>query len=80
MHCTKCEITRLCRKGQHDYLCGGWEIPFCAGKDDVIIFVADGRFHLEVFMIANPELRGFRYDPYLGKLFLEEYECMIMRG
>lgn len=46
----------------------------CAGKDDVIIFVADGRFHLEAFMIANPELRAFRYDPYLGKLFLEEYD------
>ncbi|KAL3635804.1 hypothetical protein CASFOL_020351 [Castilleja foliolosa] len=45
-----------------------------AGKDDVIIFVADGRFHLEAFMIANPEIRTFRFDPYLGKLFLEEYD------
>ncbi|KAK6137256.1 hypothetical protein DH2020_029003 [Rehmannia glutinosa] len=45
-----------------------------AGKDDIIIFVADGRFHLEAFMIANPDIRTFRYDPYLGKLFLEEYD------
>lgn len=45
-----------------------------AGKDDVIIFVADGRFHLEAFMIANPDIRAFRYDPYMGKLFLEEYD------
>ncbi|KAL8536418.1 hypothetical protein ACS0TY_011870 [Phlomoides rotata] len=51
-----------------------------AGKEDVIIFVADGRFHLEAFMIANPELRAFRYDPYLGKLFLEEYDHEGMKG
>ncbi|XP_051137247.1 uncharacterized protein LOC127255643 [Andrographis paniculata] len=44
------------------------------GKNDVIIFVADGRFHLEAFMIANPTIKAFRYDPYLGKLFLEEYD------
>ncbi|CAA0820428.1 diphthamide synthesis DPH2 family protein [Striga hermonthica] len=50
-----------------------------AGKDDVIIFVADGRFHLEAFMIANPEIRAFRYDPYLGKLFLEEYDHQGMK-
>lgn len=52
----------------------------CAGKEDVIIFVADGRFHLEAFMIANPELRAFRYDPFLGKLFLEEYDHEGMKG
>ncbi|PIN17868.1 Diphthamide biosynthesis protein [Handroanthus impetiginosus] len=50
------------------------KLQACPGKDDVIIFVADGRFHLEAFMIANPEIRAFRYDPYLGKLFLEEYD------
>lgn len=44
------------------------------GIKDVIIFVADGRFHLEAFMIANPGIKTFRYDPYLSKLFLEEYD------
>lgn len=44
------------------------------GINDVIIFVADGRFHLEAFMIANPGIKTFRYDPYLSKLFLEEYD------
>ncbi|KAJ8761293.1 hypothetical protein K2173_001349 [Erythroxylum novogranatense] len=42
-------------------------------SETVLVFVADGRFHLEAFMIANPSIRAFRYDPYLGKLFLEEY-------
>ncbi|KAK9124435.1 hypothetical protein Sjap_014037 [Stephania japonica] len=46
---------------------------------DVAIFVADGRFHLEAFMIANPEIRAFRYDPYIGVLFLEEYDHKGMK-
>ncbi|KAK6912363.1 Diphthamide synthesis DPH1/DPH2 [Dillenia turbinata] len=49
------------------------------GCDDVLVFVADGRFHLEAFMIANPEIRAFRYDPYIGKLFLEEYDHAGMK-
>ena len=37
----------------------------------VLVFVA---FHLETFMIANLGIKAFRYDPYLWKLFLEEYD------
>lgn len=48
--------------------------------DEVVaIFVADGRFHLEAFMIANPNIRAFRYDPYIGSLFLEEYDHKGMK-
>uniref|UniRef100_A0A2P2JT88 2-(3-amino-3-carboxypropyl)histidine synthase subunit 1 n=1 Tax=Rhizophora mucronata TaxID=61149 RepID=A0A2P2JT88_RHIMU len=50
-----------------------------SGHETVVVFVADGRFHLEAFMIANPDIRAFRYDPYLGKLFLEEYDHHGMR-
>ncbi|KAI3890879.1 hypothetical protein MKW92_053270 [Papaver armeniacum] len=49
------------------------------GSADVVIFVADGRFHLEAFMIANPEIKAFRYDPYSGVLFLEEYDHKGMK-
>lgn len=56
---------------------------FCSdnngGTETVVVFVADGRFHLEAFMIANPGIRAFRYDPYIGKLFLEEYDHKGMR-
>ena len=38
---------------------------------DAFIFVADGRFHLESAMIANPSLPALRYDPY-GKSFTKE--------
>ncbi|KAG4967000.1 hypothetical protein AAZX31_12G034500 [Glycine max] len=53
---------------------GGGDIGEC-----VLVFVADGRFHLEAFMIANPGIRAFRYDPYMGKLFLEEYDHLGMK-
>lgn len=33
-------------------------------KGHVMLFIADGRFHLEAAMIANPFLRALRYDPY----------------
>ncbi|PSS01361.1 Diphthamide biosynthesis protein [Actinidia chinensis var. chinensis] len=45
----------------------------------VVVFVADGRFHLEAFMIANPRITAFRYDPYIGSLFLEEYDHKGMK-
>ncbi|KAI3703546.1 hypothetical protein L1987_73699 [Smallanthus sonchifolius] len=45
----------------------------------VLVFVADGRFHLEAFMIANPRIKAFRYDPYIGLLFLEEYDHKGMK-
>lgn len=40
---------------------------------DVVIYIGDGRFHLEAAMIANPKLRAFRYDPYEKKLTEEFY-------
>ncbi|KAL6985669.1 2-(3-amino-3-carboxypropyl)histidine synthase [Sarracenia purpurea var. burkii] len=52
----------------------------CFNNDEVVlVFVADGRFHLEAFMIANPKINAFRYDPYIGSLFLEEYDHKGMK-
>lgn len=58
--------------------CGGDNDDANSG-DAVLVFVADGRFHLEALMIANPGLRAFRYDPYIGSLFLEEYDHKGMK-
>ncbi|OTF75268.1 diphthamide biosynthesis protein 1-like protein [Euroglyphus maynei] len=41
---------------------------------NVIIFIADGRFHLEALMIANPELPAYRYDPYSKDMTREHYQ------
>ena len=38
---------------------------------DVLIFVADGRFHIEAAMMANPDLPAFRYDPFSCRFFSE---------
>eukprot|EP00960_Hanusia_phi_P051305 760716-Hanusia_phi.AAC.1 len=39
-----------------------------AEEVDALIYVGDGRFHLEAMMIANPSLPAFRYDPYRYQL------------
>ena len=50
--------------------------------DDVkaIVYVGDGRFHLESIMIANPRIPAFRYDPYEKKFTREFYGHEEMRG
>ena len=45
----------------------------------VMIFLADGRFHLEAAMISNPSLRALRYDPYSKTLTEEKYEIVQMK-
>eukprot|EP00270_Netrium_digitus_P018885 TRINITY_DN727_c0_g5_i1.p1 TRINITY_DN727_c0_g5~~TRINITY_DN727_c0_g5_i1.p1 ORF type:complete len:577 (-),score=141.07 TRINITY_DN727_c0_g5_i1:297-2027(-) len=45
----------------------------------ILLFVADGRFHLEAMMIANPALPTFRYDPYTRLMSREHYDHLGMR-
>lgn len=49
-------------------------------SDDVssLIFLGDGRFHLESIMIRNPQVTAYQYDPYSKKLTREEYAYDIM--
>ncbi|KAI0438694.1 putative diphthamide synthesis protein-domain-containing protein [Xylaria telfairii] len=42
-------------------------------KVDLILYLGDGRFHLESIMIHNPEIPAYRYDPYSRKLTRETY-------
>lgn len=51
-----------------------------ANKTLAMLFIADGRFHLEAAMIANPQLKAYRYDPYGKKLTIEEYENDKMKS
>ena len=50
-----------------------------SSSSDVMLFVADGRFHLEAAMMANPSLRALRYDPYSKTLTEEQYDHGQMR-
>ena len=38
----------------------GCTAPIIAESADAIVFVADGRFHLEAIMIANPDIPAYR--------------------
>ncbi|KXN87892.1 Diphthamide biosynthesis protein 1 [Leucoagaricus sp. SymC.cos] len=56
----------------------GCTAPFL--KDvDALIYLGDGRFHLESIMIANPTVPAFRYDPYSKKLTRERYDHQEMQ-
>ncbi len=47
---------------------------------DLIIYLGDGRFHLESAMIHNPTIPAYRYDPYSRKLTRELYDHKEMHG
>ncbi|KAK8230142.1 diphthamide biosynthesis protein 1 [Phyllosticta paracitricarpa] len=40
---------------------------------DLILYLGDGRFHLESAQIQNPHLPSYRYDPYSRRLTHETY-------
>jgi 2-(3-amino-3-carboxypropyl)histidine synthase len=55
----------------------GCTSPILTGVD-VLVFVADGRFHMESTMIANPELPAYRYNPYNKTFSIEKYDTQKM--
>jgi len=57
----------------------GCTAPRLADDVKAIIYVGDGRFHLESIMIANPRIPAFRYDPYEKKFTREMYGHEEMR-
>ncbi|KAK9804679.1 hypothetical protein WJX73_009622 [Symbiochloris irregularis] len=57
----------------------GCTAPTLPTRTDALVFVADGRFHLEAIMIANPTVAVFRYDPYARLLLREQYDHVGMR-
>jgi 2-(3-amino-3-carboxypropyl)histidine synthase len=58
----------------------GCTAPVLADAADALIFVADGRFHLEALMIRNPGVAAYRYDPYAKVLSREQYDTAGMLG
>ncbi|KAF5369865.1 hypothetical protein D9758_001273 [Tetrapyrgos nigripes] len=57
----------------------GCTAPKLGDDVDALIYLGDGRFHLESIMIANPRIPAFRYDPYSKKLTREQYNHVEMR-
>lgn len=56
----------------------GCTAPIIANVD-ALIYLGDGRFHLEAAMISNPKLKAYRYDPYEKKFTEEFYDHTVMR-
>uniref|UniRef100_A0A8D0GQ75 2-(3-amino-3-carboxypropyl)histidine synthase subunit 1 n=1 Tax=Sphenodon punctatus TaxID=8508 RepID=A0A8D0GQ75_SPHPU len=50
----------------------GCTAPRLAEGTSAIVYLGDGRFHLESIMIANPGIPAYRYDPY-SKVFSQEH-------
>jgi len=57
----------------------GCTSPKLPAETDAVIYIGDGRFHLESIMIANPRLTAYRYDPYNKVFSREHYDHDKMR-
>merc|ERR1740121_2734641 len=53
----------------------GCTSPVIDADVDAVVFVCDGRFHLESAMIQNPGVKGgfYRYDPFYRTLTRESF-------
>lgn len=47
-------------------------------NNEIVIYLGDGRFHLESIMISNPHVKSYRYDPYSKVFSLEKYDFQEM--
>lgn len=57
----------------------GCTAPILPPDAHALIFIADGRFHLEAAMIQNPALPAYRYDPYSRTMTRESYDTPAMQ-
>ncbi|EAU37940.1 diphthamide biosynthesis protein 1 [Aspergillus terreus NIH2624] len=51
----------------------GCTSPQLSSEIDILLYLGDGRFHLESAMIHNPSIPAYRYDPYSRTLSRETY-------
>ena len=58
----------------------GCTAPLLPAGTDALIFIADGRFHLEAAMIQNPTVSAYRYDPYAKQMTTEGYDNAKMKA
>jgi len=58
----------------------GCTSPYLTEDVTAIVYLGDGRFHLESIMIANPLIPSYRYDPYNKEFTREYYDHELMRA
>ncbi|KAF8475926.1 diphthamide biosynthesis protein [Kalaharituber pfeilii] len=57
---------------------GGLDGKIDSTGASALLYIGDGRFHLESAMIQNPDLPAYRYDPYSRSLTREGYDHVEM--
>uniref|UniRef100_A0A8C6RI35 2-(3-amino-3-carboxypropyl)histidine synthase subunit 1 n=3 Tax=Nannospalax galili TaxID=1026970 RepID=A0A8C6RI35_NANGA len=57
----------------------GCTSPRLPKEIEAVVYLGDGRFHLESVMIANPNVPAYRYDPYSKVLTREYYDHQLMQ-
>lgn len=58
----------------------GCTAPRLPAGVDQLLYIGDGRFHLEAMMIANPQIgKVFKYDPYAHVMTTEGYDHAAMQ-
>jgi 2-(3-amino-3-carboxypropyl)histidine synthase len=59
----------------------GCTSPILEKKKDncYVIFICDGRFHMESVMIQNPYFTFYQYNPFNHRFTIEEYEHDLMK-
>ena len=63
--------------------CTSPQLPasLAAADERPVVFIADGRFHLESLMIHNPHIPHWhKYDPYSRRITLETYDHTAMHS
>ncbi|KAB0398727.1 hypothetical protein E2I00_015851 [Balaenoptera physalus] len=58
----------------------GCTSPRLPKEVEAVVYLGDGRFHLESVMIANPNVPAYRYDPYSKVLSREHYDYQRMQA
>mmetsp|Transcript_48888 Transcript_48888/g.122992 ORF Transcript_48888/g.122992 Transcript_48888/m.122992 type:complete len:461 (+) Transcript_48888:80-1462(+) len=58
----------------------GCTSPKIGAEIDALVYLADGRFHLESIMISNPDLPTYKYDPYSKVFSTEKYDHPKMKS
>ncbi|XP_065836247.1 2-(3-amino-3-carboxypropyl)histidine synthase subunit 1-like [Oscarella lobularis] len=58
----------------------GCTSPKLSSDIEILVYLGDGRFHLESIMISNPDCAAYKYDPYAKSLTREYYDIETMRA
>lgn len=58
------------RSGGQVLGCTSPKLPDNGADNNIVIFLCDGRFHMQAVMIANPHYKFYQYDPYTRMITL----------